>query len=69
MAYYRLYLMDGESTHILERVEFEARDDAAAIASCELRQPRGPMELWHRDRRIRSWSRPPPSGDAAPSLR
>lgn len=55
MPYYRLYFLDGDSSHIVERREFEAADDAAAATICESWQTLGPMELWCRDRRIRHW--------------
>lgn len=56
MPYYRLYFLDGDGSHIVERREFEAADDDAAISTCETWQALGPMELWCRDRRVKHWS-------------
>lgn len=59
LAYYRLYFLDGDSSHILECREFEALDDDAAIRLADSWQALGPMELWCRDRRIQRWNSRP----------
>ena len=56
MAEYRLYVFDGAGTLHFPH-EFEAADDASAIKTAEGRWVDGcQMELWDRDRKVRSWS-------------
>ena len=55
MLYYRLYYFDRFSGHIDHFREFEAADDAAAIALAEQWCTGGPMELWNRERRLKRW--------------
>ncbi|HEY4070618.1 MAG TPA: hypothetical protein VGM04_03565 [Sphingomicrobium sp.] len=61
MLYYRLYYFDRFSGHINHFREFEADDDAAAIALAEQWDGGGPMELWNRERRLKHWD-----GEASP---
>ena len=55
MLYYRLYYFDRFNGHIDHFREFEAADDAAAIALAEQCSNGRPMELWNRERRLRRW--------------
>jgi hypothetical protein len=55
MLYYRLYFFDGFSGHIDQFREFDADDDAAAMALAEQWSAGGPMELWNRERRLKRW--------------
>ena len=55
MRYYRLYFMDAFSGHIEHFREFEAEDDAAALAIAEGWRAGQPMELWNRERKLRHW--------------
>jgi hypothetical protein len=55
VLYYRLYYFDRFSGHIDHFREFEAEDDAAAIAAAESWSSNGPMELWNRERRLKRW--------------
>jgi hypothetical protein len=55
MLYYRLYFFDGFNGHIDQFREFEAEDDTAAVALAEQWSSGGPMELWHRERRLKRW--------------
>jgi hypothetical protein len=55
MLYYRLYFFDRFSGHIDQFREFDAEDDAAAIALAEQWSSGGPMELWNRERRLKRW--------------
>lgn len=54
MAYYRLYFFD-QFGHIDQFREFEAADDAAAVAQGADWRERDAMELWRGDRRIKRW--------------
>lgn len=55
MLYYRLYYFDRFSGHIDHFREFEAADDAAAIAIADQWNDGRPMELWNRQRRLKRW--------------
>ncbi len=55
MLYYRLYYFEGFSGHIDHFREFEAEDDAAAIAAAKGWGTHAPMELWNRERRLKRW--------------
>jgi len=55
MLYYRAYFFDRFSGHIDHFREFEAEDDAAALALAEGWYEGRPMELWNRTRRLRRW--------------
>ena len=55
MRYYRLYFMDRFSGHIDHFREFEAEDDAAALAIADSWREDRPMELWNRERRLKRW--------------
>jgi hypothetical protein len=55
MLYYRLYYFDRFSGHLDHFREFEAEDDAAAIAVAEQWNDGRSMELWNRERRLRQW--------------
>jgi len=58
MRYYRLYFMDAFSGHIEQFREFEAEDDAAALAVAEGWRSAQPMELWNRERKLMRWEAP-----------
>jgi hypothetical protein len=55
MLYYRLYYFDAFSGHIDHFREFEAEDDAVAIAIAEGWSNGRWMELWNRERRLKRW--------------
>lgn len=55
MLYYRLYFFDRFSGHIDHFREFEAEDDAAALAVAQQWGDDRPMELWNRERRLKRW--------------
>jgi hypothetical protein len=63
MRYYRLYFMDRFSGHIEHFREFEAEDDAAALAIAESWREPQPMELWNRQRRLKHWDDPSQTQD------
>lgn len=48
MARYFVFLMDGDS--ILDRLDFEADDDAEALALLALRRERADCDMWCGDR-------------------
>ena len=50
MARYFVFCMDGE--RILERFDFEAEDDAEAVALLALRRERAECDLWCGDRLV-----------------
>jgi hypothetical protein len=54
-VYYRLYFMDRFSGHIDHFREFEAEDDAAAMALAQSWSTGSPMELWNRHRKLKHW--------------
>jgi hypothetical protein len=55
MLYYRLYYFDRFSGHIDHFREFEAEDNAAAVALAQHWSDGHSMELWNRRRRLRRW--------------
>ncbi|HEY6048777.1 MAG TPA: hypothetical protein VIV07_07005 [Sphingomicrobium sp.] len=59
MIYYRLYFMDPFSGHIDHFREFEAEDDAAAMAIAQRWHDGRPMELWNRHRKLKRWNEVP----------
>ena len=63
MLYYRLYFFDCFSGHIDHFREFEAPNDAAAMALAEGWRDGRPMELWNRERRLRRWEGQSPQID------
>ena len=52
MGYYRLYFMSSFSGHIERFEEFEAGDDAEAIAVAEAKQCPLALELWCSRRKV-----------------
>lgn len=66
MRYYRLYFMHRFSGHIDHFREFEAEDDAAALAMAEGWREDRPMELWNRERKLKHWDAAPPAQFAEP---
>jgi len=59
MSGYRLYFMDRFSGHIEHRREFEAADDAAAIAIADGWSTGQPMELWLGSHKLKRWQETP----------
>lgn len=59
MRYYRLYYFDRATGHINHFREFEAADDAAAIALANPCMNGSHMELWNCERRLKSWETAP----------
>ena len=55
MLYYRTYFFDHFSGHIDHFREFEAEDDAQALALAEAWFDGTPMELWNRQRQLKRW--------------
>ena len=51
---YRLYFFNG-SAHIHRVHEFEAKDDAAAIKLAESWREGRRIELWSRNRKVKTW--------------
>ena len=62
MAYYRLYQLHGPQNEVEGFEEFEASDDAEAIARAEGFRRVNPMELWSEHRKVHRWG-----GISAPS--
>jgi hypothetical protein len=58
MPYFRLYYFDRFSGHIDHFREFDAEDDANAIAVAERWNDGRAMELWNRERRLKQWENP-----------
>ena len=59
MLYYRLYFMRRFSGHIDHYREFEAENDAAALAIAEGWREDLPMELWNLQRKLKHWDEAP----------
>ena len=57
MAYYRLYQLHGPRNEVESFEEFDATDDAEAIAQGEAYRRLNPMELWSGHRKVRRWER------------
>ena len=55
MAYYRLYMMTGSGGHIQAVQEIDAPDDAEAVRIAAERSGPQPLELWCRNRKVRSF--------------
>jgi hypothetical protein len=55
MPYFRLYYFDRFSGHIDHFREFDAEDDAAAVALAERWSDGRPMEVCIRERRLKQW--------------
>lgn len=55
MAYYRLYHLHGPKNEVARFEEFEAQDDASAIALSEKYLGLNPMELWSGHRKVHRW--------------
>ena len=55
MAYYRLYFFDRFSGHINHFREYEAADDAAAVAIGGGWRELDAMELWSERRKVKRW--------------
>lgn len=55
MSDYRLYFMDRFSGHIERVSDFEAQDDAGAIAAAQGLGNGSPMELWSRHHKLKRW--------------
>ena len=55
MAYYRLYQLHGPRNEVESFHEFDAPDDARAIAVAEGRRGLNPMELWQNHRKVKRW--------------
>jgi hypothetical protein len=55
MAYYRLYFFDRFSGHIAHFREYEAADDASAVAQGAGWRGFDPMELWRGRRKVKRW--------------
>ena len=55
MAYYRLYHLRGPKNEVETFREFDADDDATAIAQGDGWQDLHPMELWSGHRKVRRW--------------
>jgi hypothetical protein len=51
MATYRLYCLD-QGNHITDRLDFDADDDAAAIALATARYPDSTCEIWELGRKV-----------------
>ena len=61
MADYRLYHLHGPRNEVESFYEFEAPDEASAIAVAEQRLGINPIELWQGHRKVRRWE-----GNVAP---
>ena len=55
MAYYRLYHLRGAKNEVQSFEEFDAEDDAAAIAQGEALHDGFAMELWSGHRKVHRW--------------
>lgn len=60
MSDYRLYWMN-ELGHIERVGEFDAEDDATAIATVEQSRGHSPLELWCGTRKVKCWDVSPVS--------
>ena len=58
MPDYRLYLMN-EGGHIVQVGEFDADDDASAIAAVNRARGNGQMELWCGTHKVMHWDASP----------
>jgi len=55
VAFYRLYQLRGPKNEVEFFQEYEADDDAAAIAAAERWRSLDAMELWSNHQKIRRW--------------
>ena len=55
VAFYRLYQLRGPKNEVEFFQEYEADDDAAAIAAAERWRSLDAMELWSNHRKIHRW--------------
>jgi hypothetical protein len=63
MTYYRLYQLDPLGAHIESAHEFEADNDATAMAEAEQWLSLRPMELWRGAYKVQHWEVvAPPAG-------
>lgn len=57
MPYYRLYFLHRFSGHIIRFAEYEAPDDASALALAAEHEGDQPLELWCRHRKVMRFER------------
>jgi len=57
MVHYRLFYLDPKG-HVCEGLVLTCHDEAEAITLFDLRSSDRPMQLWHLDRRIKTYSPP-----------
>ena len=71
MAGYRLYHLHGPRNEVESFYEFEAPDEASAIAIANERRGPNSMELWQGHRKLRRWDGLPqvPHAIASPQSR
>ena len=55
MAYYRLYHLRGAKNEVQSFEEFDAEDDAGAVARGEALHDGLAMELWSGHRKVHRW--------------
>ena len=55
MAFYRIYQLRGPRNEVESFHEFDAEDDAEAIAVAETMRHENAMELWSDHRKVRRW--------------
>jgi hypothetical protein len=55
MNRYRLFFTDDLTRRILSSIEFEAADEAKALAYAEARRATSSMELWAKGGLIKRW--------------
>jgi hypothetical protein len=55
MAYYRLYHLRGVKNEVQSFEEFDAKDDAGAIAQGDALHDGFAMELWSGHRKVHRW--------------
>lgn len=59
MSYYRLYFLNPRNGQIYRFAEYEAVDDAAALALTAEHEGSEPMELWCQHRKVRFFEATP----------
>ena len=62
MPRFRVFFVDRYSGGILSSIEFEAADEAQALALAEDRRCQTAMELWEKGGLIKRWEPSPPNG-------
>jgi hypothetical protein len=60
MAYYRLYSLDPEDSHIVDVASFVADSDSAAIREVPRAVPGMSRELWNLGRKVMDFGAPAP---------